>query len=342
VTEALLSVNQLSVDFKTAQGPGRAVDRVSFDLGPGESLGLAGESGCGKTVTALSILGLLDAVPARIAAGSILFAGRNLLTLNPEDLRRVRGKEIAMIFQEPVTCLNPVLPIGRQVAEPLAAHFPLTYPEACRQAVKWLQRVRLPDPERRFLDYPHQLSGGMCQRVMIAMAMVCRPRLLIADEPTTALDATIQSQILDLIQTLIDQQKMSLLLITHDLGLMARMVSRVMIMYAGQIVEQASALDLFEHPFHPYTVGLLASIPRRCGCAEGRPGRLSEIPGRVPAITERISGCKFSPRCLHAFDLCREKPPELFDLGSGHGVRCWLKLYPKRRHGLDRRQDSAA
>jgi peptide/nickel transport system ATP-binding protein len=335
VTEALLSVDHLTVDFKTAEGPGRAVDGVSFDLGPGESVGLAGESGCGKSVTALSILGLLDSLPARIVAGSIRFEGRNLLTLDSEHLRRLRGREIAMIFQEPMTCLNPVLTIGRQVAEPLRAHFPLTRSQSRRQAVQWLERVSLPDAARRFGDYPHQLSGGMRQRVMIAMAMVCRPRLLIADEPTTALDATLQLQILDLIQTLIDQEKMSLLLITHDLGLMARMVSRIMIMYAGQIVEHASTVDLFDHPFHPYTVGLLRSIPRAGQCLGGRPARLAEIPGRVPPITERISGCKFTGRCLHAFDLCREKPPDLLKLAPGHEARCWLKLYPQRRLGLD-------
>jgi oligopeptide/dipeptide ABC transporter ATP-binding protein len=331
MTDPLLAVKGLSIDFETAQGMGRALDDISFDLSAGESVGLAGESGCGKSVTALSVLGLLPSPGGQVSAGEILFEGRNLLTFDPEQWREARGRKIAMIFQEPMTCLNPVLPIGRQVAEALTAHFPLTRAEARHKAVSWLKRVRLPDAERRFCDYPHQLSGGMCQRVMIAMAMVCRPRLLIADEPTTALDATIQAQILELIQALIDQEKMSLLLITHDLSVMARMVSRVMVMYAGRIVEQAATTDLLAHPFHPYTVGLLASLPRgRCRTG-GRPGRLCEIPGRVPPITTRIRGCKFADRCAHAFDLCREKPPEFFELAPGHRARCWLKLHPKRR-----------
>jgi oligopeptide/dipeptide ABC transporter ATP-binding protein len=329
MSEALLCVDNLTVDFKTPKGPGRAVDSISFDLKPGETLGLAGESGCGKSVTALSILGLLATPPARIAAGSIFFSGRNLLTRDHEHLRRVRGKEIAMIFQEPMTCLNPVLPIGRQVAEPLLAHDSLSRTESYRQAVKWLERVRLADPARRFYDFPHQLSGGMRQRVMIAMAMICRPRLLIADEPTTALDATIQSQILDLMDTLIDQEKMGLLLITHDLGVMARMVSRLMIMYAGQIVEQAATIDLFDHPLHPYTIGLLSSIPRSDRSISGRPERLCEIKGRVPDITEQIGGCKFAGRCSHVFDLCREKSPGLFEFTPSHFVRCWLKRKKK-------------
>jgi oligopeptide/dipeptide ABC transporter ATP-binding protein len=304
---------------------------VSFALDRGETLGVVGESGCGKSVTSLSILGLIPSPPGRIDSGRILFEDRNLLEVSPEDLRRIRGREISMIFQEPMTSLNPVLPIGRQVAEPLRVHRGLSNAQALAQAVEWLERVKIPAARRRLDDYPHQLSGGMRQRVMIAMAMVCRPKLLIADEPTTALDVTIQAQILSLMVGLKEEMGMSLLLITHNLGVVAQMASRVVVMYAGQVVEEAPVADLFDRPFHPYTQGLLRSMPRRGGRSAGRAQRLTEIPGIVPAITETLIGCKFTARCPHAFDRCREKVPGLFGIRQGQQARCWLKEFPERR-----------
>jgi oligopeptide/dipeptide ABC transporter ATP-binding protein len=243
----------------------------------------------------------------------------------------MRGRDIAMIFQEPMTSLNPVLTIGRQVAEPLMVHRGMSRPNALEQAAEWLERVKIPAARRRLEDYPHHLSGGMRQRVMIAMAMVCRPKLLIADEPTTALDVTIQAQILSLMVGLKEDMGMSLLLITHNLGVVAQMASRVVVMYAGQTVEEASAEDLFDCPFHPYTQGLLRSMPAPGGGPGGRSRRLKEIPGIVPAITEIIAGCKFAGRCPHAFDLCREQSPGFFEIRRGQRARCWLKQFPERR-----------
>jgi len=309
----------------------RAVDGVSFDLTRGETLGLVGESGCGKTVTSLSILGLIPSPPGRINSGRILFEGRNLLDLDVEGLRRIRGRDISMIFQEPMTALNPVLPIGRQVAEPLIIHKGLSKAEAYEEAAAWLEHAKIPAARERLNNYPHQLSGGMRQRVMIAMAMVCRPKLLIADEPTTALDVTIQSQILSLIVELKEELSMSVLLITHDLGVIAQMASGVVVMYAGQLVEEAGVMDLFDLPFHPYTQGLLKSMPRLRGQVGGRARRLNEIPGTVPPLTEIIDGCKFADRCPHAFTLCWEKRPELFSIRDGQRARCWLRKYPERR-----------
>jgi oligopeptide/dipeptide ABC transporter ATP-binding protein len=292
---------------------------------------VVGESGCGKSVTALSILGLIPSPPGSIEAGRIRFEGRNLLELDPEDLRSIRGREISMIFQEPMTSLNPVLPIGRQVAEPLMVHQGLSAAQARRQAADWLDRVRIPAARRRLEDFPHQLSGGMRQRVMIAMAMVCRPKLLIADEPTTALDVTIQAQILSLMIALKEEMGMALLLITHNLGVVAQMAVRVIVMYAGQVVEEAPVAELFERPFHPYTRGLLRSIPRLGAAAAGESRRLVEIAGIVPAITETMAGCKFAERCGHAFERCREKAPDFFRIRPGQQARCWLKEFPERR-----------
>jgi oligopeptide/dipeptide ABC transporter ATP-binding protein len=323
----LLDVADLCVAFETPEGVAKAVDGVSLAIDRGESVGLVGESGCGKSVTSLSLLGLIPSPPGRVGPGRMLFEGRDLLALGPEALRRVRGREISMIFQEPMTSLNPVLPIGRQVAEPLMIHKGLPRAEALAEAGAWLERVKIPAARRRLEDYPHQLSGGMRQRVMIAMAMVCGPKLLIADEPTTALDVTIQAQILSLMNALREESGMSLLLITHNLGVVAQMAARVVVMYAGQVVEEAGVADLFERPFHPYTLGLLKSMPR----LGGRRGRLREIPGIVPSLIETLSGCKFAARCPHAFDLCREKPPELFALGEGRAARCWLRHHPERR-----------
>ena len=331
MSDRLLGIEDLSVSFGTPEGSARAVDRVSFALDRGETLGVVGESGCGKSVTSLSILGLIPSPPGRIDSGRIVFEGRNLLEVSPEDLRRIRGREISMIFQEPMTSLNPVLPIGRQVAEPLRVHRGLSNAQALAQAVEWLERVKLPAARRRLDDYPHQLSGGMRQRVMIAMAMVCRPKLLIADEPTTALDVTIQAQILSLMVGLKEEMGMSLLLITHNLGVVAQMASRVVVMYAGQVVEEAPVADLFDRPFHPYTQGLLRSMPRRRGRCAGRTRRLTEIPGIVPAITETFTGCRFTARCPHAFHRCREEAPGLFGIRRGQQARCWLREFPERR-----------
>jgi oligopeptide/dipeptide ABC transporter ATP-binding protein len=323
----------LAVHFHIPEGIARAVDSISFHLKKGETVGLVGESGCGKSVTSLSILGLIPSPPGIIEAGKVKFKGQNLLKLREDDLRKIRGRQISMIFQEPMTSLNPVLPIGRQVAEPLMIHKGLSKAEAFEIAADWLNYVKIPAVSKRLNDYPHQLSGGMRQRVMIAMAMVCGPELLIADEPTTALDVTIQAQILSLMIRLKEETAMSLLLITHDLGVVAQMVARVVVMYAGQIVEEAGVADIFDRPFHPYTRGLLKSIPRS-GTRDGnRVKRLSEIPGMVPALTETIIGCKFADRCPHAFELCREQQPELIRIQGSHKARCWLREYPKRRRG---------
>jgi oligopeptide/dipeptide ABC transporter ATP-binding protein len=331
MSSRLLTIEDLSITFHTPEGPARAVDRVGFCLDRGETLGVVGESGCGKSVTALSILGLIPSPPGAVESGRIRFEDRSLLDLKPETLRRIRGQEISMIFQEPMSSLNPVLPIGRQVAEPLMVHRRLPRAQAWEQAGAWLERVKIPAARRRLVDYPHQLSGGMRQRVMIAMAMVCRPKLLIADEPTTALDVTIQAQILSLMLELKEQTGMSLLLITHNLGVVAQMASRVVVMYAGQVVEEARAADLFDRPFHPYTRGLMRSMPR----LGSRSRRLREIPGIVPGITAAIAGCRFAERCPHAFDVCREKPPDLFEIRQGQRARCWLKEFPERRRGDD-------
>ena len=334
MNDKLLDIEDLRVDFHLPEGIARAVDGISFDLTPGETLGLVGESGCGKSVTALSILGLVPSPPGRIRSGRIRFEDRNLLRLDAEQLRRVRGRDVSMIFQEPMTSLNPVLPIGRQVAEPLMIHKSLSKSDALAEAAVWLDHVKIPAARKRLDDYPHQLSGGMRQRVMIAMAMVCRPKLLIADEPTTALDVTIQAQILSLMLELKSELNMSLLLITHDLGVVAQMASRVVVMYAGQIVEEGDMGDIFEQSFHPYTQGLLKSMPR-LGDRRGRQSqRLREIPGTVPALTETPAGCKFADRCPHVFDVCRNQRPALFKIGNGQRARCWLQRYPDRRKQL--------
>jgi oligopeptide/dipeptide ABC transporter ATP-binding protein len=327
----LLDIEELRVSFHLPEGIARAVDGVSFDLAAGETLGLVGESGCGKSVTALSILGLVPSPPGRIEAGRIQFEERNLLALDAERLRRIRGRDIAMIFQEPMTSLNPVLPIGRQVAEPLMIHKSLSRSDALAEAAAWLDHVKIPAARRRLGDYPHQLSGGMRQRVMIAMAMVCRPKLLIADEPTTALDVTIQAQILSLMLELKSELNMSLLLITHDLGVVAQMASRVVVMYAGQIVEEGGLTDIFDRSFHPYTRGLLKSMPRLGNRRDGQAPRLHEIPGSVHSLTEAVIGCKFADRCPDAFDICKQQQPELFEIRAGQHARCWLKHYPDRR-----------
>ncbi len=314
VPPALLSVESLQTTFFTKAGAVRAVDGVSFSVPKGKTLGIVGESGCGKSVTSFSILRLLSA-PGQVTGGRILFKGQDLLTLAPDAMRRVRGKEIATIFQEPMTALNPVLTIGYQIAEQIIAHEGVTKAEARRRGVELLAQVGIPSPEKRIDDYPHQLSGGMRQRAMIAMALSCNPELLIADEPTTALDVTIQAQILDLLQKLQAERHMSMQFITHDLGVISEIADRVLVMYAGTVVEEAEADDLFAHPRHPYTVGLMSSIPRMDEPETGRRERLRTIPGSVPSLLSLPPGCRFQNRCPRASERCRREEPTLAPVG---------------------------
>ncbi len=316
----LLDVDGLKTHFFTRDGVVRAVDGVSFRVHAGETLAVVGESGCGKSVTSLSILRLVASPPGRIVSGRLLFEGRDLLALDEADMRDIRGNEIAMIFQEPMTSLNPVLTVGRQIGEALTLHRGLSRAAARRRAVELLGQVGIPEPERRVDQYPHQLSGGMRQRVMIAMALACHPRLLIADEPTTALDVTIQAQILDLMRRLKQDSGAAILLITHDLGVVAEMAQRVVVMYAGRKVEEAPVEELFARPLHPYTRGLMKSIPR---LDDTETRRLAEIPGMVPSLREPIEGCYFAARCPHAADRCRREYPPLEERAAGHAVACW-------------------
>ncbi len=319
----ILQIENLSTHFETARGSVKAVDGVDLRLNEGDTLGIVGESGCGKTVLALSILRLVPRPPGRIVSGRILFEGQDLLALSEEQMRRVRGKRISMIFQEPMTSLNPVFRIGDQVAETLRLHEGLSARDAHERAVEMLRLVGIPAPEQRVRDYPHQMSGGMRQRVMIAMALSCRPRLMLADEPTTALDVTIQAQILDLIQGLKQEVGTSVILITHDLGVIAEAAQHAAVMYAGWVVEQGPVGTIFSTPLHPYTVGLMHSIPR-IGQGHGGDGYLSVIPGTIPDLLELPSGCKFRDRCSRAMPVCAERQPELVEKTPGHFVRCWL------------------
>ena len=317
----LLEVQQLQTHFLTPDGVNRAVDGVSFSIEAGEMLALVGESGCGKSVTAMSVLRLLPIPLARIA-GAIQFQGRDLLKASEKDMRRIRGNEISMIFQEPMTSLNPVLTVGWQIGETLRLHQGLDRHAADQQAVRMLGIVGISEPERRVKEYPHQLSGGMRQRVMIAIALACNPKLLIADEPTTALDVTIQAQILDLMRDLQRRVGAAIMLITHDLGVVAEVADRVVVMYAGRKVEEASVPDLFRAPFHPYTKGLLAAVPRIGSSLHDWRGRLADIPGQVPSLKARIAGCVFASRCGKATDYCRSAPPGLVERAPQHSVAC--------------------
>jgi peptide/nickel transport system ATP-binding protein len=322
--EPLLEVSDLRTWFYTRDGVVRAVDGVSLRVMPGETLAIVGESGCGKSVTALSILRLVPSPPGRISAGAIRFAGRDLLMLSEAAMRDVRGNDISMIFQEPMTSLNPVLTIGRQIAETLTLHQGLDKRAALRRAVEMLRLVHIPEPERRITQYPHQLSGGMRQRVMIAMALACNPKLLIADEPTTALDVTIQAQILDLMRELKAKIDAAIVLITHDLGVVAEMAQRVVVMYAGRKAEEAPVGLLFRRPLHPYTKGLLASVPRLGATLQpDHAARLAEIPGTVPSLREPIPGCAFAARCGFATDTCRRAIPPLEEKETGHFAACF-------------------
>jgi oligopeptide/dipeptide ABC transporter ATP-binding protein len=322
--EPLIQLKNLTTHFFTPEGVVKAVERVSFGIDKGRTLGLLGESGCGKSVTALTIMRLIPDPPGRILGGEIEFEGSNLLRLSPAAMRQVRGKDIAMIFQEPMTSLNPVYTIGDQIAETYVIHQGMNKTEAFQGAAEMLRLVGIPAPERRVHEYPHQLSGGMRQRAMIAMAMACRPKLLIADEPTTALDVTIQAQILDLMLGLQEEVGMAILIITHDLGVIAEVSDEVVVMYAGQVVEYASIETLFLQPRHPYTLGLMASIPQLGRKFREGKARLKEIPGLVPNLIRLPPGCLFQPRCPMAFAACTKERPPLFSLDEGHGVRCWL------------------
>jgi peptide/nickel transport system ATP-binding protein len=322
---SLLRVRDLKTQFFTADGVVRAVDGVSFDLAAGETLGIVGESGCGKSVTALSILRLIAPETGRIVGGSISYDGRELTTLPQEAMRELRGHKISMIFQEPMTSLNPVLTVGTQIAESVVRHMGLPWRAAMDRAHEMLDLVRIADARRRLDEYPHQLSGGMRQRVMIAIALCCNPQVLIADEPTTALDVTIQAQILDLMLELKEKLGTAIVLITHDLGVVAETCDRVIVMYAGRVAEQADVGDLFARPSHPYTRGLLRALPGANDVADARGARpkLAEIPGIVPALTREIVGCPFAPRCDFVVPRCRAEAPALADTGAGHLAACW-------------------
>jgi oligopeptide/dipeptide ABC transporter ATP-binding protein len=319
--DALLEVRHLRTHFFTAAGTVRAVDGVSWDVSAGETVALVGESGCGKSVSALSVMRLVAAPAGRIVGGQILFKGRDLLTLSEEEMRRVRGREIAMVFQEPMTSLNPVLTIGRQLTEPMEIHLGMTPARARERAGELLGLVGIPDAERRLRQYPHQFSGGMRQRMMIAMALACEPALVLADEPTTALDVTIQAQILELMKDLSRRLGVAMLMITHNLGVVARYAERVNVMYAGKIIERGTARALYGDPRHPYTLGLLRSVPR---LDEPRREKLAPIQGQPPDLTRLPPGCAFEARCAYRVERCRAEAPALAEVDGGHGSACWV------------------
>ena len=318
---SLLEVRELRTTFQTAAGPVRAVDGVSWSIEPGETVALVGESGCGKSLSALSVMRLVSEPAGRIESGEILYKGRDLLKLSAEEMRRVRGREIAMVFQEPMTSLNPVLSIGRQITEVLEIHMAMTPPQAHARALELLGMVGISDPERRLAQYPHHFSGGMRQRMMVAMALACNPSLILADEPTTALDVTIQAQILELMRDLSRRLGVAMLIITHNLGVVARYADRVNVMYAGRIIERASAAELYANPRHPYTLGLLRSVPR---LDEPRRARLEPIEGQPPDLTRLPAGCAFAPRCAYRVERCELEAPALAPTGgAGHVCACW-------------------
>ena len=321
----LLEVQNLKTYFYTFEGIARAVEDVSLHMDKGETVGLVGESGCGKSVTALSIMRLIKNPPGKIVEGSILFEGADLLKLSETKMQSIRGARISMIFQEPMTSLNPVYTIGYQIAEMFAIHHRLNKKDSRDRAVDTLRQVQMPSPVKRAGEFPHQLSGGMRQRAMIAMAMACNPKILIADEPTTALDVTIQAQILDLMLKLKEGFGAAVLIITHDLGVVAQIAQRIVVMYAGRVVEEGTTRDIFENPKHPYTRGLLRSVPRLGERSRKGRSRLLEISGMVPSLYDLPQGCSFHPRCRHAMDICRQQPPRFFDLGGIHRMRCYLE-----------------
>jgi oligopeptide transport system ATP-binding protein len=317
----LLDVTDLRTHFFTREGVVRAVDGVSFSLEKGKTLGIVGESGCGKSVTALSIMGLIPKPPAKIVSGSVVYEGQDLTKLPENKLEDLRGREIAMIFQDPMTSLNPTLTVGTQIIETIRRHYAVPKAQARKKAIELLEEVRIPRAADRLDDYPHRFSGGMRQRVMIAIALSCDPDLLIADEPTTALDVTVQASVLDLLDDLRQEHDMAMIIITHDMGVVAEAADDILVMYAGQVVEQASTLDLFDHPEHPYTEALLGALPQIEG-AGIREGRLTAIPGRPPDLLDPPQACRFAPRCRYAGgDSCTERPPELREVRKGHWVR---------------------
>lgn len=319
----LLDVKDLKTYFLTDEGLVKAVDGVSFDLNEGETLGLVGESGCGKSVTALSILRLIPYPPGKIVGGEIYFDGKSLLNISEDEMRDIRGNDIAMIFQEPMTSLNPVLTIGRQVAEPLEIHQNVEKQKALKEAVTLLEKVQIPEAGIRARDYPHQFSGGMRQRAMIAMGLGCDPKLMIADEPTTALDVTVQAQLLDLLKALTQDFGMALIIITHNLGVVARYADRVNVMYAGRIVEKGTADDIFDDPRHPYTIGLMASVPQ---LDQDIKQKLVPIEGQPPDLSNLPSGCAFHPRCTYAIDRCRQEIPPLEPINETHQKACFIDV----------------
>jgi len=328
--EPLLKVEDLVTRFNTPEGTVYAVNGVSFELSEGETLGVVGESGCGKSVTMLSVMQLIPRPPGKIVNGKALFHGNDLLSYSPDEIRSVRGAQIAMIFQDPMTSLNPVITIGKQVAEPLILHLGMTKKDADERVIELLRLVGIPEADKRLNQFPHQFSGGMRQRVMIAMALACNPQILIADEPTTALDVTIQAQIIDLVKKLRDELGMAVVWITHDLGVVAGLAQRMMVMYAGYIIEEAPVKELYAHPTHPYTLGLLHSLPR---LDKGQKEKLNVIPGLPPLLLEKPVACPFSPRCPYVFERCAENPP-LIEVGVNHRAACWWDVQEGRARNV--------
>lgn len=328
VSTPVLELINLETHFETRDGTVRAVDGVSYSVGPGETLGVVGESGCGKSVSSLSILRLIPNPPGKIVGGSILFNGEDLTQVSEERIRAVRGNEISMIFQEPMTSLNPMMTVGKQISEPLTRHRGLSKKQARERALEMLELVSIPDPQKWLDGYPHEMSGGMRQRVMIAIALACDPKVLIADEPTTALDVTIQAQILLLIRDLQAKLGTAVIMVTHDLGVIAEVADRVVVMYAGRKVEEASVRDLFAHPRHPYTVGLMTAIPRldKITNGDGLNNRLTEIPGVVPPLYNLPVGCAFAERCTYVTDKCRAEKPVFEEKTTGHWAACWQEV----------------
>ncbi len=321
--DKLLDVRDLRVEFQTLEGTVHALNGVSFSINPGKTLGIVGESGCGKSVSVLAVMRLIPQPPGRILSGEVHFAGCDLLRLSVPEMQQVRGKDISMIFQDPMTSLNPVLTIGRQIGETMMVHKGLSEKEARQASIELLGQVGIPNPALRLDDYPHHFSGGMRQRVMIAMALSCKPRLLIADEPTTALDVTIQVQILDLVKQLRDQMSMAVIWISHDLAVIAELADRVAVMYSGYVVEEADVFELYREPLHPYTLALLHSLPRM---DTGELDKLSAIPGSPPDATRLPPGCPFAPRCRPAIERCRHENPSLSEVASDHRAACWLDM----------------
>ena len=332
-SSALLEVRNLQVDFRTRNGIAHVLDGIEFSLSKGEILGIVGESGCGKSMTALAIMGLVPTPPGRIAGGEIVYRGENLLKASKERMRRIRGNRISMIFQEPMTALNPVFTVGDQIAESIVLHQGLSRRDALDRAVELLREVHIPAPERRIGEFPHQLSGGMRQRIMIAIALACEPDILIADEPTTALDVTVQAQVFDLLLELQQDRDMAIVLITHDMGVIAEMTGRVLVMYAGRIIEAAAVDDLLENPQHPYTSGLIACVPQLSDEPEAEREALMEIPGVVPPLTELGVGCAFEPRCDFRMPVCVQSRPSPAAVGAGHSAACWLMEEADRQGG---------